>query len=143
MSWYSVEPFLSLSAGFAFPDIVVILGRSYLRRVDSRVTISAEYMLDLLCVPMELSLGYQDRSDIFDAILGYISLIQQWRRSFSHRSSTVSIPQPRYIVLALLIAIPVILVEMSFKRSTMLGFWSSMARTIQWIIMLRSQCVSY
>ena len=39
VSWYSVEPFLSLSAGFAFPDIVVILGRSYLRCVDSRVTI--------------------------------------------------------------------------------------------------------
>ena len=30
---------MSLSAGFAFPDTVVILRRSYLRRVDSRVTI--------------------------------------------------------------------------------------------------------
>ena len=75
MSWYSIEPFLGLSAGFAFPDIVVILGRSYLRRVDSRVTILAEYMLDHLCVPMELSLSYQNRSDISDAILGRIFLI--------------------------------------------------------------------
>ena len=75
MSWYSVEPFLSLSAGFAFPDIVVILGRSYLRRVDSHITILAKYMLDPLCVPMELSLSYQDRSDVSDAILGHVFLI--------------------------------------------------------------------
>ena len=34
-----MEPLLSLSAIFTFSDIVVILGRSYLRRVDSRVTI--------------------------------------------------------------------------------------------------------
>ena len=43
VSWYSVEPLLSLSARFTFSDIVVILGRSYLRRVDSRVTISVEH----------------------------------------------------------------------------------------------------
>ncbi|RVW31143.1 hypothetical protein CK203_108442 [Vitis vinifera] len=34
------------------------------------VTILAEYMIDPLCVPMELSLSYQDRSDISDAITG-------------------------------------------------------------------------
>ena len=38
VSWYSVEPLLSHSARFTFSDIVVILGWSYLRRVDSRVT---------------------------------------------------------------------------------------------------------
>ena len=38
MSWYSVEPLLSLSARFTFSDVVVILGWSYLRRVDSRIT---------------------------------------------------------------------------------------------------------
>ena len=70
-----MEPFLSLSAGFTFPDIVTIRGQSYLRREDSRVTILAEYMIDPLCVPMELSLSYQDRSDISDAILGHIFLI--------------------------------------------------------------------
>ena len=31
---------------------------SYLRRVDSHVTISGEYMLDPLYVPMELFLSY-------------------------------------------------------------------------------------
>ena len=70
-----MEPLLSLSARFMFSDIVVILRRSYLRRTDSRITISAEYMLDPLYVPMELFLSYQDRSDIFDAILGHIFLI--------------------------------------------------------------------
>ena len=70
-----MEPFLTLSVGFAFPDIVAIRGQSYLGREDSHVTILAEYMLDPLCIPMELSLSYQDRSDISDAILGYIFLI--------------------------------------------------------------------
>ena len=69
-----MEPLSNLLARFTFSDIVVIFGRSYLRRVDSHVTILAEYMLDLLYVPMELFLSYQDRSDIFDAILGHISL---------------------------------------------------------------------
>ena len=43
--------------------------------VDSRVTLSTEYMLDPLYVPMELFASYQDRSDIPDAILGHISLL--------------------------------------------------------------------
>ena len=71
-----MEPLLSPSARFPFYDIVVILGRSYLRRVDSRVTISAEYMLDPLYIPMELFLSYQDKSNISDAVLGHISLLQ-------------------------------------------------------------------
>ena len=70
-----MEPLLSLSARFTFSDIVVILRRSYLRRVDACVTISVEYMLDPLFVPMELFASYQDRSDIPDAILGHISLL--------------------------------------------------------------------
>ena len=70
-----MEPLLSLLARFTFSDIVVILGRSYLKRVDSRVTITTEYMLDPLYVPMELFLSYQDRSNISDAILGHISLL--------------------------------------------------------------------
>ena len=70
-----MEPLLSLSARFTFSDIVVILGLSYLRRVDSRITIIEEYMLDPLYVPMDLSLSYQDRLDVFDAILGHVFLI--------------------------------------------------------------------
>ena len=89
MSWYSVEPLLSLSARFTFSDIVMILERSYLRRVDSYVTISAEYILDHLYVPMELFSTYQDRPDTSDVILGHISLIQLLRQLFSHRSVTV------------------------------------------------------
>ena len=65
---------MSLLAIFTFSDIVVIL-RSYLKRVDSHVTILVEYMLDPLYVPMELLLSYQDKSGTYDAILGHISLI--------------------------------------------------------------------
>ena len=65
---------MSLSAEFAFPDIVAIRRQSYLRREDSCVTILVEYMLDPLYVPMELFASYQDRSDIPDAILGHISV---------------------------------------------------------------------
>ena len=70
-----MEPLLSLSAKFTFSDIVLILRMSYLRRVDSHVTISGEYMLDPLYVPMELSLSHQDRSGTSDTILGRILLI--------------------------------------------------------------------
>ena len=66
---------MSLSAEFAFPDIVAIRRQSYLRREDSCVTILVEYMLDPLYVPIELLLSYQDRLDTYDAILGHISLI--------------------------------------------------------------------
>ena len=70
MSGYSVEPLWSLSARFTFSDIVAIPGQSYLRRVDSRITILAGFMLDHLYVPMELSLSYHDRLDTSDTILG-------------------------------------------------------------------------
>ena len=65
----------TLSARFTFSNIVVIPGQSYLGRVDSLITILARYMLDPLYVPMEVLLSYQDRSGIYDAILGQISLI--------------------------------------------------------------------
>ena len=42
---------MSLSARFTFSDIVVILGRSYLRRMDSRVTISAEHNVQVFYYP--------------------------------------------------------------------------------------------
>ena len=70
-----MDPLLSLSARFTFSDIVVILGWSYLRRMDSRVTILAKYMLDPLYVPMELSLSYHDRLDVSNAIPRHIFLI--------------------------------------------------------------------
>ena len=73
-----VEPLLSLSIRLIFSDIVVILGWSYSRRIGSHITISVEYMSDLLCIPMELLLSYQDRSGTSDAILGHIP-------SFSYR----------------------------------------------------------
>ena len=66
---------IKIRARFTFSDIVMILGQSYLRRVDSRFTLSVEYMLDPLYVPMELLLSYQDRSGAYDAILVHISLI--------------------------------------------------------------------
>ena len=64
LSWYSEEPLLSHSARFILSDIVVILGRSYLRCLDSHVNISTRYMSDLLYIPhgviLELSwqIGY-------------------------------------------------------------------------------------
>ena len=69
-----MEPLLSLSIRLIFSDIVVILGWSYSRRIGSHITISVEYMSDLLCIPMELLLSYQDRSGTSDAILGHITV---------------------------------------------------------------------
>ena len=60
-------------------DIVVILGRSYLRHMDSHITISVEYMSDLLRIPIELFASHQDRPGTSNAILGHISLLQLWR----------------------------------------------------------------
>ena len=60
-------------------DIVVILGRSYLRHMDSHITILVEYMSDLLRIPIELFASHQDRPSTSDAILGHISLLQLWR----------------------------------------------------------------
>ena len=66
---------MSLLIRLIFFDIVVILEWSYSRRIGSHIIISVEYMSDFLCIPMELFLGYQDRSGTSDAILGHISLI--------------------------------------------------------------------
>ncbi|RVW40893.1 hypothetical protein CK203_094286 [Vitis vinifera] len=59
---HAFDASLDLSARFTFSNIVVIPGQSYLRRVDSLITILARYMLDPLYVPMEVLLSYQDRS---------------------------------------------------------------------------------
>ena len=63
---------MSLSVRLIFFDIVVILEWSYSRSIGSHITISVEYMSDLLCIPMELFLSYQDRSGTSDAILGRV-----------------------------------------------------------------------
>ena len=67
-----VEPLLSLSVRLIFSDIVMIFGWSYSRCIGSHITILVEYMSDLLCIPMELFLSYQDRSGTSDAILGRV-----------------------------------------------------------------------
>ena len=76
LSWHSGEPFLSHSVRLILFDIVMILRQSYLRRMDSHITISVEYMLDLLRIPIELFASHQGRPGTSDAILGHISLIQ-------------------------------------------------------------------
>ncbi|RVW13548.1 hypothetical protein CK203_101447 [Vitis vinifera] len=45
---------------------------SYLRCIDSRIITSVKYRLDLLYVPIESFLSYQDRWDALVVILGYI-----------------------------------------------------------------------
>ena len=67
---------MSHSVKLILSDIVVILGRSNLRRMDSHITISVEYMSDLLRIPIELFTSHQDRPDTSDAILGHISFFQ-------------------------------------------------------------------
>ncbi|RVW99488.1 hypothetical protein CK203_038488 [Vitis vinifera] len=47
---WTVEPFLSHSVRLMLFDIVMILGRSYPRCIDSHIIISVEYMSDLLCI---------------------------------------------------------------------------------------------
>ena len=69
-----VGPFLSYSIRLVLSNIVVILGRGYLRCIDSHILIPMEYMSDLLYIPIELFLSYQDRPDALVAILGHISL---------------------------------------------------------------------
>ena len=114
VSWYSVEPLLSLSARFTFSDIVVILGWSYLRRVDSRITFfSGVHVRSLVRhrgVILELSsqIGY-----IWCHAVAYFPHLV-WRWSFSHRSVTISITRSRGIVFASLVTIPVLFIEMSF-----------------------------
>ena len=63
---------MSLSIRLTFSDIVMILGWSYSKRIDSHITILVEYMSDLLCTPMGLFLSYQDGSGTSDAMLGQI-----------------------------------------------------------------------
>ena len=67
-----VEPFLSHLVGPIFSDVIMILGCSYLRCIDSRIIISTKYRSDLLYVPIESFSSYQGRSDALVAILGHI-----------------------------------------------------------------------
>ena len=46
-----MEPFLSHLVRLVLSDIVVILGRSYPRCIDSHIIILVEYMSDLLYIP--------------------------------------------------------------------------------------------
>ncbi|RVW75364.1 hypothetical protein CK203_052953 [Vitis vinifera] len=73
------EPFLRRLVRLILYDIVVILGQSYLRHMDSHITILVEYMSDLLRIPIELFASHQDKPGTSDAILGHISLLQLWR----------------------------------------------------------------
>ena len=88
-------PFLSHSVGAIFYDVVMILGCSYLRCIDSRIIISAKYRSDLLYVLIESFSSYQDRPDAFVAILGHISPFQLWRWLFSQRFVTIHITRLR------------------------------------------------
>ena len=74
-----VEPFLRHSVELVFSDVVMILRCSYLRCIDSRIIISTEYGSDLLYVPIESFLSYQDRLDALVAIMGHIPPFQLWR----------------------------------------------------------------
>ena len=69
-----VEPFLSHSVKLMFSDIVVILGRSYPRSIDSHIIILVEYISDLLYIPIELFSSYQDRPDALVSTMGHIFL---------------------------------------------------------------------
>ena len=71
-----VGPFLRHSIKLLFSDIVMTLGWSFLRCIDSRILISVEYRLDLPYIPIELSLSYQDRSNALLAILRHIPPFQ-------------------------------------------------------------------
>ena len=75
-----MEPFLSHSVRLILSNIVVILWWSYLRRIDSLIIISVEYMSDLLYIPIELSSSYQDGSDVLVTIVGHIFLGYLHRR---------------------------------------------------------------
>ena len=69
-----MEPFLIHSIRLILSNIVMIIGWSHLRCIDSNIIISVEYMSDLLYIPMELLSSYQDGIDVLVAILGHISL---------------------------------------------------------------------
>ena len=72
LSWYSEELLLSHSAEFLLSDIVVVLGRGYVKCLDSHVIISVQYTSGLLRIPMVSFSGHQGRLDTSDAILGHI-----------------------------------------------------------------------
>ena len=82
---------MSHSVKLVLYDIVVILGRSYPRCIDSRIIILVEYMSDFLYISMGLFSSYQDGLDALVFILGHIPLFQLWRRLFSYRPVTVFI----------------------------------------------------
>ena len=67
-----VGPSLRHSIRLIFFDIIMIIGWSYSRCIGSHITISVEYMSDLLYIPMESFLSYQGRSSTSDAMLGHI-----------------------------------------------------------------------
>ena len=73
---------MSPSARFTLFGIAVILGWSYLRRVDSHIIISEGYVSDPLHIPMEFLLGYQDRSGTFDVILGHFPSLSRRDNGF-------------------------------------------------------------
>ena len=116
-----VESFLSHSIKLVLSNIVVILGWSYLRCTTSHIIILVEYMSDLLYIPIELFLSYQDRLDALVAILGHISLFLTWRGFFSHIPYSLHYLTEGYLF-ALLDAISMIFAEMSSQRSTTFGF---------------------
>ena len=68
-----MEPFLIHLVKLILSDIVMILGWSHLKCLDSYIIISVEYMSNLLYIPMELFSSYQDKPDALVAILGHIS----------------------------------------------------------------------
>ena len=72
-----MEPFLRHSVELVFSDIVMTLGWSYLRCIDSRILISVEYRSDLLNIPIELSFIRTEWTLV--AILGHIPPFQLWR----------------------------------------------------------------
>ncbi|RVW35034.1 hypothetical protein CK203_079868 [Vitis vinifera] len=69
-----VEPFLSHLVRLLLYDIIMILGWSYLKRIDSHIIISVKYMSDLLYIPIKLFSSYQDKLEALVAIIGHISL---------------------------------------------------------------------
>ena len=74
LSWFPNGAFFSHSVRLTLSDIVLILWWSYLRRINSHIIISVEYMSNLLYIPIKLFLSHQDRSDVLVAILGHTFL---------------------------------------------------------------------
>ena len=110
-----VEPLLGHTVKLILSDIVMILWWSYLRRIDSHIIISVEYMSDLLCIHIELLWSHQDGPNVLVAILGHIFLdyphgrmcqllywgifpiFWLWRWLFSHGAITIFFIQLRDI----------------------------------------------